>query len=107
MATSEQIEALRLLLGGANDLSDTEMGQIIDYNLEDMDASAAYVWEIRAAKYHGLVNVSESGSSRSLGDMYKNAINMALYYRGKKTDGVDDPDDPPAARTRTGRIVRA
>jgi hypothetical protein len=107
MATQDQIEALKLLLGGGGDINDEQLAYIIDYNLEDMDASAAYAWEIRAAKYHGLVNVSESGSSRSLGDMYKNAIAMAMFYRGKKTDGVVDPDDPPAGRTRTGRIVRA
>lgn len=107
MASDEMVQQLKMLLGGGSDISDTELGNIIDYNSEDLDASASYAWEQRAAKYHGLVNVSESGSSRSLGDLYKNAIAMAAYYRGKKTDGVDDPDDPGPARTRTGRIVRA
>ncbi len=104
MATQEEITALKMIVGGANDFTDEELGYIIDANPEDMDSSAAVVWEIRAAKYHGLVNMSESGSSRNLGDMHKNALAMAAYYRSK--NGAGEEPGEAVGVTRTRRIVR-
>lgn len=101
MATQEEIAMLVLVVGGANDFTEPQLGEIFDA-ASDMDEAAAVVWEIRAGKYHGLVNISESGSSRNLGDMHKNALAMAAYFRGK---GV--VEGAATGRTRTGRIVRA
>lgn len=103
MAEPEEIATLSLLVGGTPDLPDEQLGPIIDSNAGDLDAAAAVVWEIRAAKYHALVNISESGSSRNMGDLYKNAIAMAQYYRGKK---LVDETPVETGVTRTRRIVR-
>lgn len=105
MADQSEIDALILLVGGASDISEADLNIILDSNGGDQNLAAAQVWEIRAAKYHGLVNMSESGSSRSLGDMHKNALGMAGYFRGKFSDAVEDPGDV-IPRTRIGRIVR-
>jgi hypothetical protein len=104
MASDEERKTLTLIVGGANDFTEEQLNSIIDANSEDVDAQAAVVWEVRAGKYHGLVNVSESGSSRQLSDMHKNALAMASYYRNK---GVELPGTVPTGRTRVGRIVRA
>jgi hypothetical protein len=105
MASDEDLSMLKLMVGSEM-FTDDQLKTIIDANSSDLTLASAQVWEIRAGKYHGLVNISESGSSRSMGDLYKNAIAMASYYRGKKSDDVLDPDDPPAGVTRIGRIVR-
>lgn len=103
MADANDIEFLAMSVGGSPDFTTDQLGEIID-GVTTLDEAAAVVWEIRAAKYHGLVNISESGSSRSLGDMHKNALAMAAYYRGK---GAAIDAGASAGRTRTGRIVRA
>jgi hypothetical protein len=106
MATQEEIDQLVLLVGNEM-LSEQQFGQIIDFVNGDMDLAAAQVWEVRAGRYHGLVNISESGSSRNMGDMYKNALEMAKFYRSKKVDGIVDPGQPePVMASRTRRIVR-
>lgn len=105
MATQEEIDRLVLLVG-TEILTPQQMGQILDANDGDLDLSAAEVWEIRAGRYHGLVDISESGSSRSMGDMYKNALELAKFYRNKKNDGITDPQEPGSGVTRTRRIVR-
>lgn len=82
MATDEQYNELVLMVG-TEMLTEDQIRAVIDLNEGDMDASAAQVWEIRAGRYHGLVNISESGSSRSMGDLHKNALAMAAMYRSK------------------------
>lgn len=84
MATSEQLNQL-ILMVGTEMLTEDQLRAVIDLNEGDMDASAAQVWEIRAGRYHGLVNISESGSSRSMGDLHKNALALAAMYRSKGT----------------------
>lgn len=42
--------------------------------------TSAMVWRWKAAEYAKMVNVSEAGSSHSLGDLYDNAINMAKQF---------------------------
>lgn len=106
MATQEEIDRLVLLVGNEM-LTNEQFGQILDSAEGDLDLAAASVWEVRAGRYHGLVDISESGSSRSMGDMYKNAIEMAKYFRGKRADDIVDPGEPvPSLRSTTRRIVR-
>ncbi len=49
------------------------------------EAAAAAIWQTKAGQLAKLVNTSESGSSRSNGDLYKNAVAMAKYYDGLAT----------------------
>jgi hypothetical protein len=101
MASDEQFQQLVLMVGSEM-LSEDQIRQIIDLNDGDMNASAAQVWEIRAGKYHGLVNISESGSSRSMGDLHKNALAMAAMYRAKDVS----EEAVVTSRSGTRRITR-
>lgn len=67
--------------------------------------AAAEIWAVKAGQSVGLVNVSESGSSRSLSDLLKQAKEMEAYYR-RRGDELEAPvplDAGPVIR----RISRA
>lgn len=90
MATAEQIAAFRLLIDEAEDAepySDLGLSLRLDGALSPQ-ALAKEVWLEKAAKYASLVNVSESGSSRSMSDLHKNALAMAKGF------GDADPNAP-------------
>ena len=80
MATAADIARMRRLVGETQ-LTDAELGAIIDSS-KNFDMAVAEVWESLAAEYSTITNLSEAGSSRSLGDLFKNAQAMAQYYRG-------------------------
>lgn len=81
---------------------DTQLAAMIDQ--VGLNRSAERLWNESAAALAKLVNVAESGSSRSLGDAYKNAIGMSSHYR-KMAESDDVPVDTSRfARTRA--IVR-
>lgn len=104
MATTPQITELRSLI---NDTSDPytfpapELGGYIDAVNGDLRLAASTVWSIKAARLAGLVDVTEGSSSRKLGSLYKQALEMATYYGG---DGI--PDERQTARAGTRPIVR-
>lgn len=112
MATDDEIAILtqRLTLDGFTEddftgfidrFADTENGS-------NLYLATAEAWTIRAGRYHALVNTSESGSTRNMGDLYKNAIAMAAFYRSlwdKDNPSVVDPT-VAVGRTRTTAIVR-
>lgn len=104
--SNEDVDVLKALVGGT-DFPDDAFAPILERE-GDVNLAAAYFWEVRAGRYSGLVDISESGSSRKMGDLYKNAMNMAAYFRNKAKDDIQDPgEEDPRGRTRTGRIVRA
>lgn len=53
---------------------------VIARNDGNLNAAAAEVWGMKAARFSKLVDVTESGSSRKLSDKAKNAQSMAAYY---------------------------
>jgi hypothetical protein len=103
MATEDQVAELRQTTaetdpnGGWDDES---LAAVID-STESMNAAAARVWSIKAGRYATLVDVTESGSSRKLGDLRKNAAAMADYYAG-----LDVPEAAAAAGPVINRIRR-
>lgn len=103
MATQAEIDELRrkAALAATDNTYGTDLvlGQTID--LKGVDTAAADIWEQKASGFSQLVNVSESGSSRAMGDLYKNALQMAAFYRGK-----DATPDVVAKPARTRLIVR-
>lgn len=106
MATQEDINILLLMVGPELVTSD-QLGQILDRNEGDFLASSADVWEIRAGRYHTMVNITESGSSREMGKLYENALAMAKYYRGRIAEQNQEEEQPPAVLTSgTRRIER-
>jgi hypothetical protein len=99
MATTEEIQEVRDLTDGADGFTDDQIGALVDSGLS-INAVAYRVWQSTAASYSKLVNVSESGSSRSMGDLYKNALAMAKSFK--------DADLPSAGAKvkRTRKAVR-
>lgn len=79
MATAEEIAAFRLLIDEADDklpYDDISLSSRLDVATSS-EALAGAIWREKAARYAAMVNVSESGSSRNLGDLQSNALKMA------------------------------
>lgn len=105
MATVDEIAALRLLINEPDDTNgwtDEKLGLVID-GASSINDAARSVWVSKASTYVTLVDVSESGSSRKLSDLHKNALAMAKYYSDLDGEGAPDPDEGPiVARIRRG-----
>lgn len=83
-----------MLLAGAEAYFDGE-----EY---DLRAYAASIWEEKATHAADFVNVSESGSSRSLSQVFDHYMALAARFRTPVT-----PETPaPASGPRSMRIVR-
>lgn len=100
---------LRLLRSYINEESATstfsdEMlrAALVDHG--SIPAAAQALWTVKAAKFSGLVDVSESGSSRKMSDLHKNALAMSKHY-GSMLD-VETTVEVLASRPRTRAIVR-
>lgn len=101
MASADEVLQLRKLLSDDEEpyqFTDEELGAAID-DL-GMNASAAEYWRRKSASYAEMVTVSESGSSRQLSDLSKNAIEMSKYFDGLVTAAGG------GVRPTTRRIVR-
>lgn len=108
MATADQIAEVRDYIAEPTDdngWTDLRVGQYIDRESDDTYLAASAIWSAKAANYAHLVNVSESGSSRSMGSLLDNALKMAAEYRRKSdaAGGVDDPNSQPIILTRLTR----
>jgi len=104
MASQEAIDALRLLIGNPpneDPYTDSQLSARLDA-ASSPEALAAVIWRERAASYASLVNVAESGSSRSLGDLHKNALAMAVYF-----DKAQPGDSTVQVGTRISKLTRS
>lgn len=103
MANQIQIDQLRLVIGPGV-LTDADLSSVIDtVGNDNLLEWAAMAWEVAAARYHSLVNISESGSSRQMGDLHKNALAMAASYRSRIASEVVEEI---AGRSTTRKITR-
>lgn len=102
MASQEQIDQARSLVPDTQ-LTDEQISAIID-DSECLNQAIGKMWGELAGHLSGLVSISEAGSSRSMGDLQKNALNMAAYYAGLGCG--NDGTAPGSARTRVGTIER-
>ena len=102
MADAADIIRVRRLINDPEheELTDEDIAAILDGVEGNINAAVAEAWGVKAAHYSTLVNVSESGSTRNLGDLYKNAMAMQSYY---SVAGIQ----VSAGRTRIGKIVRS
>lgn len=106
MAKYTEIAELRLAIGESADeepYTDRFLNDLID-GKGSVSAAAASIWGHKAAAAAGLVDVTESGSSRKLGDLYKNALAMEKTYADK---AAEEAGTPTVRRTTTRPIVRA
>lgn len=95
VATEDEIAQLRRLTGLAVDdatYTDEVLGTYID-NLGLLPA-AAVIWRERAASVAGLVDVTESGSSRKLSQLYSQFLKMG---EGLTPEDDDDTTEPGQA----------
>ena len=105
MAADADILQLRLFVDEPDDelpYTDAKLGQFIDAASGNLNLAAHNVWTAKAAATAGLVNVTEGGSSRSLGDLQKQALIMAKHYGDK----VDGGTEVPARATRVHKLTR-
>ncbi len=103
MAAEEQVLALRELIAepdDSNGWTDERLGRAIDA-AATVNAAASAVWYQKAAIFANLVDVSESGSTRKLSDLRKNAMEMAAHF-GSADGAVDTGNSPVMQRIRRG-----
>lgn len=99
------VDELRQLVNEFNDDSEWDDGTLqgyLDRSQGEVNTAAAAVWGVKAGQLSTLVNVSESGSSRSLGDLHKNALAMQKQYASLASAAIVEVSNRP----RTRRIVR-
>jgi hypothetical protein len=102
VATKADIDALRLLIAESDDKApydDISLSVRLDAAASP-EGLAAIIWREKAANYAALVTVSESGSSRSLSDLHKNALAMA------KSLSDADPSNPGTGPAVRGVVIR-
>lgn len=84
MATVAEIAALRLLIAEPDDAApydDATLNTRLTAALGKEYVLAYEIWTEKAAAAAGLVDVSEGGSSRKMGDVHEQALNMAEEMR--------------------------
>lgn len=82
MADQIDIDALRRATGIISTdepYTDEALSALLD--TYGFNITAAQLWDELAAKYSTAVDTTESGSSRSLSQLHKNALTMASRYR--------------------------
>lgn len=80
MATETEIEEARRRSDGATDYTDEQIEEFLDRDDNTVFDFARLYWESKAATFSTLTDVSESGSSRKLSDLHKNALTMAKHF---------------------------
>jgi Cdc6-like AAA superfamily ATPase len=111
MATPTEIATLRQIIDEPDDTNgwtDAILDEIIESTRNEdgtpnYNAAAATAWRRKATSYSKLVDVSESGSSRKMSDLFNNALELAKFYEGKDSE---DDEPPITSRPRTRAIVR-
>ena len=80
---------LRSLLGetipeGSADIdtffTNTQVSDLLDRHFDNLNAAAAEGWLRKAADVAKLIDISESGSERSLSQKYKHYLSMAKHF---------------------------
>ena len=97
MASADQIAQLRLLIAEPTDAepyTETALNARIDSDAGDLNLTAYKVWTEKAAAAAALVDTSEGGSSRKMGDIYEQALAMAKWYQGQ----IVTPNEPTSGR---------
>lgn len=104
MATADQISTVRLLVAEPTETtySDVALGARIDAAEGNLDLVARDVWVEKAAALAEVPDISEAGSSRSMGRLHDNAIRMVEYFDSKITKATASA----TAGTRIRKLTR-
>lgn len=102
---SDAVLQVRELLGpsSTDDWSNEDIQEKLDAQQTPEQIASAW-WQLRASQTANLIDVSESGSSRQLSAIHKNALEMAKFYDGKVDDAEEDVD--VARRGLRSRVLR-
>lgn len=104
MATAAEVSALRLLIAepdDSNGWTDEKLSGLLDAG-ESANTVASGIWTSKAATYASLVDVSESGSSRKLSDMHRQALSMSDHFGGLDGGSATGDGDMVIHRLRRG-----
>ena len=107
MATGNQVAALRRMTDLAADdpvYTVDLLGEMIDAG--SMNRAALQIWIEKAAKYVKMATNSEAGSSRSLGELHDNALDMIKLYQGLVAEEDVDAGTTGARRPMSVPIQR-
>lgn len=108
MATQEEIDAFKTLLPSNYETygwNDTVIGALIDAGKSTNSMLMQY-WDKVAAETAEFADMSESGSSRSLSVIHKNAVAMAKMYRDLVKEEENEEEAPTARGIRSRAITR-
>lgn len=97
MASPDQIAQLRLLIAeptGVEPYTDSALNARIDTDGGDLYLTASKIWTEKAAAAATLVDTSEGGSSRKMGDVYEQALAMAKAMQAQ----IVTPLEPTSTR---------
>ena len=103
MATLEEVK--EKLPSGLDEWDDGYINRLVAEGL----SSARILnraWLAKAAATAEMVDIAESGSSRSMSTLYKNAMEMAEYWARIADKDEDRGDTGGLSRSRTHRAVR-
>lgn len=106
MATAEQIAELRLLIAEPTEAnySDVQLNTWLDQAANEF-VVAYEIWTQKAAGAAALVDVSEGGSSRKMGDVYEQYLSMADQMLARATSATSPPDGSGSG-VRVRRLTR-
>lgn len=107
MGNQDLINRLRRMTGedDVSKYTSTDMQIYLDEAGGDLNQAAATIWDEKASAYADLVNISESGSSRSNSDLFDHAVEQRKRYQGLVDAASPSTDAGQASTTRA--IVRA
>jgi hypothetical protein len=96
MATGAQIFQVQKNVP-VSGVTDDEVAVMIDAHGVYMTSSL--LWEFKAATYAEMVTMNESGSSRNLSDLHKQALAMVAYFASRASEENENPTGgKPAGR---------
>lgn len=108
MASQEDIDAFKQLLPSnyaTYGWNDAIIGALLDAGKTENSMLMQY-WDKVAAETAEFADMSESGSSRSLSTVHKNAVAMAKMYRDLVNKEEEEEEAPTARGIRSRAIVR-
>lgn len=105
MASESDVARVKLLLEGVDDVwDDTKIESVLDSAGSVAKTMQAF-WQAKVNATYRLVDVQESGSSRSLSTAYRNAQEQLQRWDAEVVKEAQEVADPPSG-IRIGRITR-
>lgn len=113
MATAAEVAYVRQLISELDDTNGwttTRITEFIEANRDstgyaNLKMAASDIWGVKATSFSKMVDIAESGSSRKMSDLLKNALLLQKSLREGAT-GPEEPGDPLKDRPRTRAITR-